>query len=93
MGKIYSSYILSMPDSNAKPQHTPSVRTWNATIAEASHDVLIEHRNLDHIALFQAYRKLQNDNANAAAAYSILQARFETLQSVFSSCILFLPAD
>ncbi|KAJ7272105.1 hypothetical protein C8J57DRAFT_1599085 [Mycena rebaudengoi] len=74
-----------MPDSNAKPQHTPSVRTWNATIAEASHDVLIEHRNLDHIALFQAYRKLQNDNANAAAAYSILQARFETLQFAYSN--------
>ncbi|KAJ6629239.1 hypothetical protein B0H10DRAFT_1940086 [Mycena sp. CBHHK59/15] len=56
---------------------------WNSTVAEATHQMLTDHRSIDHIPLFQSHSRLQEELEQTKKAYKNLSVRFETLRCTY----------
>ncbi|KAJ6596698.1 hypothetical protein B0H10DRAFT_2197057 [Mycena sp. CBHHK59/15] len=60
---------------------------WNSTIAEATHQMLMDNRNIDHMQLFHSHSQLQEELEQAKIAYKHMNIRLETLNTAYSELV------
>ncbi|KAJ7156578.1 hypothetical protein C8R43DRAFT_949424 [Mycena crocata] len=86
---IGSIYLINCSTSILTyPQTSNPGRPWNPTIAEATHEMLMHHHNLDHMDLFKAYQQTKTKLDTQTRAYSDLEIRYDTIQQVIPSLTL-----
>ncbi|KAJ7732353.1 hypothetical protein DFH07DRAFT_144105 [Mycena maculata] len=59
--------------------------SWNAVISEASHQMLLDHGNVDHTELFRNFQATKRNLDLTTRAYDDLEIRYQTLQNAFSN--------
>ncbi|KAJ7939210.1 hypothetical protein B0H13DRAFT_2300961 [Mycena leptocephala] len=61
--------------------------SWNPAVAEATHESLLQNRNLDYMKLYDSHGKLEEQNEHFWRIHSELKARYETLNSAYMTLV------
>ncbi|KAJ7893764.1 hypothetical protein B0H13DRAFT_2339581 [Mycena leptocephala] len=61
--------------------------SWNPAVAEATHESLLQNRNLDYMKLYNSHGKLEKQNEHLWRTHNELKARYETLNSAYVTLV------
>ncbi|KAJ7936767.1 hypothetical protein B0H13DRAFT_1853188 [Mycena leptocephala] len=82
LGQKSSSERYSIPLPTRGPPGS-----WNPAVAEATHESLLQNRNLDYMKLYDTHGKLEKQNEHLWRTHSELKARYETLNSSYMTLV------